>query len=180
MDASEEFAIRLLEEAKRFLERYREGTGASKDEANLHAALLLGFCAFEAQINNVAADFVDRKEFDLLEKSLLAERVIDFEKGHFVLTKRLQIYRLEDRYDYLYRRFKGKALDRGTKWWGNLKAGLNLRNQLTHPRDAANVREVDVENALAAILKAIDVLFMAVYKKNYPPVGRQLDSVLEF
>jgi hypothetical protein len=37
----------------------------------LHAALLLGYCALEAHVNNVAADFADRPELTVLEQSIL-------------------------------------------------------------------------------------------------------------
>lgn len=50
----------LFEEAKAFLEKFYSNREDAAAVAYLHAALLLGYCALEAHVNNVAADFADR------------------------------------------------------------------------------------------------------------------------
>lgn len=180
-DTPDEFATLLLEEAKRFLEKYQTATKvADRADAYLHASLLLGYCALEAHINNVAEDFADRPEFTVHEQGLLKEREIILRGGQFHLSSSLKMSRLEDRLEFLYRRFAKCQLDKKVAWWGRLRAGLNLRNALTHSRSPQVISEKDVTDALHAILEAIDVLFRAVYHKAYPARSRQLDSKLDF
>ena len=76
VQTADEFATLLFEEAKAFLEKYRSHREEDAAVAYLHATLLLGYCALEAHINNVAADFADRPEFSVLERGLLQERDI--------------------------------------------------------------------------------------------------------
>ena len=179
-ETADSFATQLFEEAKAFLAKFRSQRDKEADVAHLHAALLLGYCALEAHINNVAADFADRSELSVLEQSILQERDVVLKNGRFELTNTLKMFRLEDRFEFLCRRFQSQPLSKDKPWWGFLKAGLNLRNGITHPRSPRIVSEKEVTDSLNAILEAVDVLFQAVYKRPYPGRGRQLDSVLLF
>ncbi|NGZ96310.1 MAG: hypothetical protein CV089_09310 [Nitrospira sp. WS110] len=180
METSDDFANLLFEEAKAFLGKHDLHKEENAAVAYLHAALLLGFCALEAHINNVAADFADRPEFTLLEQGIMQEKDVALKHGEFELTKTLKMFRLEDRYEFLYRRFKKRPIDKDVKWWGLLKAGLQARNAITHPRTPSKVTSTEVAGFLSAILEAIDALFRAVYRKPYPCKRRKLDSTLEF
>ena len=94
------FAIRLLDEAKRFLEKFAD----DKEEANLHAALVLGFSALESHMNGVADELAVRESASLLDKSLLLERGLKLDKGEWKLGGQ-QFFRLEDRLAFLFRRY---------------------------------------------------------------------------
>ena len=179
VETPDDFATLLFEEAKAFLEKYRSRAEETSVEAYLHAALLLGCCALEAHINNVAADFVDRPELGIQEQSILQERDITLKGGQFELTNTLKMFRLEDRLEFLCRRFQKQPVDKSKSWWGSLKAGLKLRNRITHPRTPCTITEQQVSDSLNAVLEAIDVLYRAVYRKPYPGKGRQLDSRLD-
>ncbi len=138
VQTADEFATLLFEEAKAFLEKYRSHREEDAAVAYLHATLLLGYCALEAHINNVAADFADRPEFSVLERGLLQERDIVLKNGQFDLTNALKMFRLKDRFEFLYRRFRNRPLNKAEAWWGLLKAGLDLRNGITHPPDTTH------------------------------------------
>jgi hypothetical protein len=77
VETADDFATQLFEEAKAFLEKFCSNREDAAAVAYLHAALLLGYCALEAHVNNVAADFADRSEFDTLQQSILTERDVD-------------------------------------------------------------------------------------------------------
>ena len=179
-DTTDDFATLLLEEAKGFLAKYRSHREDPAAVAYLHAAMLLGYCSLEAHINNVAADFADRQELTIQEQGILQERNVELKNGQFKLTNTLKMVRIEDRFEFLYRRFQNRPLNKSERWWGLLKAGFDIRNAITHPRILRRVTEKEVTDSLKAVLEAIDVLFLAVYRKPYPGKGRQLDSSLEF
>ena len=159
----------------------RQGSAKSSNDpiGFPRAALLLGYCALEAHINNVAADFAERSELTILEQSILQERSVDLNNGQFELTNTLKMFRLEDRFEFLYRRFQKQPLNKADAWWGFLKAGLDIRNAITHPHTPRTVTEKEVTDSLTAVLEAIDVLFQAVFRRPYPAKGRRLDSLLE-
>jgi hypothetical protein len=179
-DTSDDFAVLLFEEAKRFLEKSRAESSLDGQTAYLHASLLLGYCALEAHINSVGADFVERKDLSLLHQSILQERDVALKSGQFELTESLKVYRLEDRFEFICRFFSGQPLDKSKQWWGTLKDGLKLRNGITHPREPKGVSEQVVARILDAILESLDALYVAVYRKSYPGKGRKLDSRLDF
>src|SRR5262245_17406111 len=152
------FATQLLEEAKAFLEKARGIAVIKNKEAYLHAALNLGFCALEANLNAIAEDFLTLSNLSPLERSILSERKVELENGEFRITKQLQIYRLEDRLLFLCTRFSKKApLDRKAAYWGQFKDALKLRNGLTHPKTPAVVTEASVERALLAIIQVLEL-----------------------
>ncbi len=179
LETADDFASLLFEQAKAFLQKYHSHKETPTAVAYLHASLLLGYCALEAHINNVASDFADNPKFSILERSLLQEREISLKYGRFEVTNSVKIFRLEERYEFLYRRFHKQALNKDDAWWSRLKAGLELRNAITHPRTLRTVTEKEVANSLKAVLAAIDALYQAVYKKSYPGKGRRLDSLFE-
>lgn len=122
MQEVDEYASSLLEQAKRFLEK-AENDDEPGQSAYLHASLLLAFCALEAHLNAIASDFVQRSDLDLLSMSILCEREIKLENGRFEITNGLKIFRLEDRIEFLHRKFSGQEIDKSNSWWPELKEG---------------------------------------------------------
>lgn len=175
------FARQLWEEAKAFLEKARAVTGAISKQAYLHAALNLGFCAFEAHVNGIADDFLTRADVSLHERSILAEKRVELENGEFRLSKQFQMYRLEDRLLFLCHRFSKKgALDKKAVYWGNFKQALELRNSLTHPKTMPPVvTDASVERSLQSILQLLDLTYQRIYGKSYPAWKRGLESSVD-
>lgn len=172
------FARQLWEEAKAFLERAKKTTASGSKQAYLHAALNLGFCAFEAHVNAIADDFLTLTDLTPHERSILGEQKVELENGSFRVSNQFQMYRLEDRLLFLCHRFSKKApLDRKAVYWGNFKEALDLRNSLTHPKaPPPKVTEASVERALHAVLQLLDVTYARIYNKKYPAHKRGLES----
>jgi hypothetical protein len=173
------FATSLLEEAKRFLERAQTAPDDVARDANLHAALMLGFCSLEAHVNAIAEDFGSREELTPHEMGILLEKEVRLENGRFVVGG-FRMHRLEDRILFLYLRFSGKSLDKSASWWSQLAHATNSRNRLTHPKETHTLTVTEVGNALAAIIGTIDALYRAIYKSGFPLVGMGLHSSLTF
>jgi hypothetical protein len=180
MTEFDHFARVLLEESKRFLEKAMDSDDDTATTAYLHASLNLGFCAFEGHVNGIADDLAERPELELVERGLLTERDVRFRNGKFELTSSLKMSRLEDRIEFLIHKFSGAPVDKGRDWWDGLKAGLDLRNKLTHPKEPQEITAQTVERALLGILEALDVLYRAVYKSGYPAAKRGVGSTLTF
>jgi hypothetical protein len=176
----DEFAQGVFEEAKRFLEKAKEDAGSEGKTAYLHAALNLAFCALEAHVNSVADDFLTRTDLTPLDIGILAERELRLVDGQYEASKTLKMFRLEDRLQFLHRRFAGKPLDRQASWWSDLKEALDLRNQLAHPKQAPVIQEASVARALNAIIDCLAALYKGVYQADYPAARRGLDSRLKF
>lgn len=179
MTAIDEFAATLLEEAKRFLEKANETSDAIATAAHLHASLMLGFCALEAHINSVADELAQRSEFNIHERGLLLEKEVRLENGEFKLGG-LKMARLEDRILFLHHRLAGAHLDKSDAWWGHLASAIAMRNRLTHPKIAPTVTTNDVEQALEAIIRGIDVIYKAVYGRPFPFANLGLHSKMTF
>lgn len=174
------FAALLLEEAKRFLEKASAEPGSDGAIAYLHAAISLTFSSLEAHTNAIADDFLVRPDLSPLDRSILMERSIQLSQGEYIVTDRLQIHRLEDRIEFLHRRFGGAPIDKNVAAWMGFKAGLNHRNKLTHPKETAPITEAATREAITAVIDLLDVLYRAIYKRPYPAGRRGLSSTLSF
>ncbi len=180
MSAIDLFANQLLEESKRFLEKAREAPDDVARAANLHASLMLSFCALEAHVNAIAEEFSVGSDLSVHEKGLLLEKDVRLEDGQYRIKDSLKIVRLEERFQFLYAKFSGKPLDTSLNWWGKLMAALQLRNQLTHAKDILKISEPAVRSATEAIIEALDGLYRSIYKKPFPPASQGLHSCLNF
>src|SRR6267142_2190756 len=103
----DDFALNLLDEAKRFLEKATASTNPKACEAFLHASLMLGFCSLEAHINSVADEIAPRPGFTIHERALMLEQDVRLENGEFKIGG-LRMARLEDRILFLHHRLAGK------------------------------------------------------------------------
>lgn len=183
MNEIDVLSTQLFEEAKRFLEiaNTKAGDLAARD-AYAHAALLLGFSSLEAHLNAVAAELAIRPSLDALDVSILIEREIKLDEGRFQTTQKLKMYRLEDRLSYILANHSpyGTKSPTTSLWWSNLKTGIELRNQLVHPKKEVQVSTTAVATALTAILDCLNDLYRGVYDRPFPPHRRLLQSVLTF
>ncbi len=181
MAAVDDISGVLLEEARRFLEKAQSEASSAGKTAYLHAALNLGFCSLEAHVNAIADDFLTQKNLSLMDRSILSEKEIRFGEGEFIVDdNRLKIYRLDDRIQFLHRRFSGKSLDRKSGWWSELQSAQMLRNRLAHPKDAPAIDERSVSRGLQSIIDTVSALYKAIYKRKFPGGSRGLQSGLTF
>jgi hypothetical protein len=174
------FANQLLEEAKRFLEKAAECSDEPAKAANLHASLMLSFCALEAHINSIGEEFSISVDLSAHEKGLLLERDVRLTDGEFQLRPSLKMARLEDRIEFLHTKFSGEPVDRASSWWAQLNTATKLRNQLTHAKSIPAISEGAVRSATQAIIDVLEVLYKAIYKRKFPPAGQGLQSRLTF
>jgi hypothetical protein len=91
---------------------------------------MVGFAAFEAHVNAMANDFLSRDDLDPHERGLLAEHIVDLVDGEFQEKNALKIQRLEDRVQFLCRRFSKTKIDRGQSYWSEFIGATKLRNGL--------------------------------------------------
>lgn len=174
------FAVSLLEEAKRFLEKAPAETNPEGHTAYLHAALNLAFCSLEAHVNAVAEELTSNPEFTAPhDLGVLREKEVRLIDGEFKLGK-LRIYPLRERIQFLYRRVNGESLDTSATWWSELATALQLRNKLTHPKEPPQIDVPNVERALQAVIDSIDAVYRGIYGKGLPAAGMGLHSTMDF
>jgi hypothetical protein len=175
------FANQLLEEARRFFEKAGETTDVSGKAANLHAALMLSFCALEAHINAIGEEFASRFDLPIHGRGVLLEKEVKLDNGKFKLTDSLRMAKLEDRIEFLHNTVAAKEIDRSSaSWRGHLSTAINLRNKLTHVRTVPAISETDVQRAIEAIIATLDALFNALYNSGLPSASRGTLSRLTF
>ena len=179
-DTIDDFALQLLEEAKYFLEQANSCPRREGIRAYLHASVNLGVCAWEAHVNAVAEEFLTRPNLDLLDRSVLEERDIELSDGRFSLVDRLTRYRSIERFEFLWKSFSRKPLDKTSQWWSDLHAMIYLRNQLTHPKRPREFNAKSVGRGIHAVVCSLNALYKAIYKRAHPLASLQLESTLDF
>ncbi|MDK8172186.1 hypothetical protein QP735_06540 [Curtobacterium citreum] len=174
---ADSFSIRLLDEAKRFFEKAEEAAGDEQD-AYLHATLMVGFSALESHLNGIADELSSRPQSNLLHNAVLLEKDVKIETGVWKLG-RDKFYRLEDRIAFLAAEYAGRAPSEFT-WWSSLKDGMKVRNSLVHPREVVVLSVSDVRRFLDAIVRALNDIYLSVFKKGHPAYQRGLQSTMSF
>lgn len=176
------FASDLLEEAKRFLEKSKESIEGEGKKAYLHAALVLGVSALEAHVNAIADEMANRDTAGLsvVEQSILTEKEYILDKGEFKLTRKLKMYNLMERIEFIMFKFSGKQIDTDSDWWGKLHQGIGMRNSLVHPKEKHEFTANQVEVAFEGILGGLDAMYMALYRQHFPSLGRKFHSKMNF
>src|SRR5579862_4998456 len=96
------FANQLLEEARRFFEKAAEAPAPAAKHANLHAALMLSFCALEAHVNSMGEEFATRLNISVHAKGVLLEKDVKLDQGEFKLATALRMAKLDDRIEFLH------------------------------------------------------------------------------
>jgi len=174
----DELASSLLEEAKRFLEKASDDASNEAETANLHASVMLAFCALEAHVNAVADEVSLWNGLTPHELSVLREKDVRLKDGEFALSNGLKMHRLEDRICVLHRIGKSKSVS--GMWRSHLAHATDLRNKLTHPKEPPLITIAAVRRSIEAVIETIDALYVAVYRKRFPAAHRRLESKLEF
>lgn len=175
------FVIQLFEEAKAFYEKAKSSTEKESKEGYLHSSLLLVMSSLEACVNSIVEEvLIDpyKDKYDLLEQSLLLEKDIVFENGHYKLGSKLKMSRIIERIEFLIFKFSGKEIPTTTEWFQQLKQSIDFRNKLVHPKEYIILTEKQVENAMSSVLETINELYKAVYKKDFPAYGFGITSRL--
>lgn len=178
MSGIDDFANRLFEEAKRFLEKGKEVTGDGQ-VAFFHAAILLGFSSLEAHVNAIADEQLLREGLSLQDKSILMEKDVKFKNGRFELGE-FKMYRLQDRIEFLCKRFGRTSLNKNDVYWAGFLEAAKVRNNLTHPKDDTEITEQAVEAAIRSILQLINAIYISIYGRPHPGFRRGLDSNMNF
>lgn len=184
MKSFDGFCSDLLEESKRFLEKAEEADrltpGSDAVRAYQHACLLLGFCALEAYVSNVAEEMSVYPKIPIHVKGILLEKEVRLEKGEFALTETFKMSRLTDRIEVLYRYYQKQGDIVSEPWWGNLKSGVDLRNKITHPKGYVGLTNDGLTRTLRAIIGCLEALFQAIYKRKFPKTALDILSRLDF
>lgn len=180
MTEFDSFASQLLEESKALLDKSR-ATEAFSQATYLHSSLLLAISALEACINSISDELLVgpyQNKYTVHEQGLLLERDVRFDKGSFVLSKNLKIFRITDRVEFLYCKFTGHKLSGTDFWYTNLKQSIDLRNKLVHPKENVRVTDKQVQSAVLSVIDAINELYKAVYKQTFPSYSRGITPKL--
>jgi hypothetical protein len=174
------FASQLLEESKRFLERAKETENDEARQAYLHACVLLSFSSLEAHVNSIIDEFgKEGLGLTVHELALLIEREVVFDKGSFRMSNSLKMSRIKDRILLLIQKF-GRDYDASFPWTSRLGNALELRNRITHPKNAETIEIEQTAAVIQAVIEVVDFMFQAIYRKGLPAAKRGLQSKLTF
>ncbi len=178
----DEFVDSLMEESKALFEKAKGSDDLFTKNTYLHASLLLSLSYLESCVNSIISEILVEpynNKYGIMERSILLEKEIKFEKGQFYLSNKLKMSRLTDRIELLYYIIQKQEISQSDTWFITLKQSIDIRNKLVHPKEPIIVTEKQVENALNSVLDTVNNLYQAVYKKKLPSYNRGLSSKYE-
>lgn len=169
MSDFENYSKQLLLSSKKFLEDAKAHSNNEPDfQRFLRASLTHAFFFLEAQLNYLAHHFSNSKDFDLIERALLSEMEVRLDKGQFRITDKPKFYSMEDRIEFLLRRFSSDIDAAKGTWFSALKDSIGVRNRLVHPKDAHEINIQEAEKAIISILDCLSSLYKSIFQKEFP------------
>ena len=173
------FTVQLFEESKALYEKAKATSDDFSKDTFLHSSLLLVMSSLEACVNSISEELlIDpyKDDYSLLEQSLLLEKDITYKNGCYQLGTSLKMSRLVDKIEFLMVKFLRDKWDSNVTWFVQLKQGIDYRNRLVHPKEYIKITEKQVEVTITSVLKTMNALFKAVYKKQFPSYSYELTS----
>lgn len=147
---------------------------AKRDKTNeerlLRVATFTAASALEAFLNYVADGFENTELVEPYELALLQDKRFALISGKFKITEQTEFHRVEDKLKFLLRRFAPTFDIASNRAWSDFLAFKTLRDEITHPREGADIGvgrlRSELPSGVAAIIDLINVLFLGIYGKK--------------
>lgn len=175
----DDLASARFEKARRLLEKSQSEGNEDGKTAYLEASVLIAYSGLEAYLNAICEEIAGHPNVDLLTKSILLERKIEWTNGVPILGA-LQYSRIDERVSFLIAHHTGDTNFRTEEWWSSFKESVQIRNQIAHPKKVLELNEALVTRCLKSALEALNSVFMAVYKSEFPSYRRETTSRMSF
>ncbi len=135
-----ELVNNLFQDSKFFLQECKTHSENKPFKGTFaRAAILTVWSGFEGWVNKTCQEFSKKtKDLSINEIGFLRERRIKLKKGEFVLTKADKYENIENKIEFLLKRFANKKLDKGGKDWIDFKRAKSLRDSIVHPKLGAD------------------------------------------
>lgn len=162
------YAKESWEAAKYALIEARIADEGPKAQLFLRSALWSAVSTLEAELAHAGAHFLDAGRLAKFEVAIIADRKTYFQNGTLEIANTYSGESLIDRYMFFVTTFDSTFVWTEAGWLSELKAAISTRNEITHPKKPVELSVVAIEQALAAILEAISLLYRCAYQAAYP------------
>lgn len=166
-------ANRRFEFSKALLERSKNSTDPSAESSFAEMSLTAAFSCLEGMLTHIFEHFLESRNFDIFEQSIMNEKSVKLRKGRPCLSEQ-KFHSIDDRLMFLFWKFSGEEFDKSKSWWSQFAEAVRVRNSIMHPKESTNITSADAERALSAIVDALDDLMLTVFKKRWPKAKKGL------
>ena len=167
-------ANRRFDFAKALLARATVATLEEDWRSLAEGAVAFSFASLEGVLSEIFEHFTsNRVESDIFEQAIMNESAVKLQRGRPVLGRQ-QFQSIDDRLQYLFWKFSGSEFDTQSIWWPSFAQAVQLRNNIMHPKGPCSLELADAEQAVRAVLNAIDALMQVVFKKPWPKASKGL------
>ncbi|WP_283176139.1 hypothetical protein [Gemmobacter sp. 24YEA27] len=171
MDPIVSDANRRFEFSKALLDRAKKASDPETEKSFSEMAIAAAFSCLEGMLTHIFEHFIESKGFDVFEQSIMQEKAVKLVRGRPCLSEQ-RFQSIDDRLQYLFWRFSGEDFDRGKAWWPNFANAVNIRNGIMHPKKEGMVKSRDAEQAVLAIIDALDDLMLTVFGTKWPKANK--------
>lgn len=169
---------RRIEFAKAFYKRSINCEDEGERKTMIEVSVSLSFSFMEGTLTYLFDHFAGAKQFSIFEQAVMSEKDVKIADGVPILQG-TRYRSIEERLQFLFWRFSYKELDTSVAWWPKLRAAIDTRNQIMHPKGALSLSAKDAENCLRAVIDATNALFVTVFNRPWPKANRGLDTPVE-
>ena len=132
-----QLVFELLKDSQYFLkEAEKHQSNEMLQQRFIRASIISAWSGFEGWINKTCSDFAKTiPNLGIHGIGFLLEKRIELKKGQFELTNSDKYESIENKMEYLLRRFANYTLDKSTKSWKNFVQAKIIRDSIAHPKE---------------------------------------------
>lgn len=160
----------LFDDSKYFLNNAKiKESNSSSAETYSRASILVAWAAFEGWVNKTCNDFAETdKKLSSGEIGFLLEKKVELRKGQFVVSGADKYENIENKIDFLLKKFVGYSIDKSKSYWSDFQASKNIRDTLVHPKKhkSINIGIKEAELNLKTLQYFIKLLSNKLYNNN--------------
>ena len=164
-------ANRRFEFSKSLLNRAKTAYDVELEKSFSEMAVAAAFSCLEGMLTHIFDHFIDSRNFDIFERSIMQEKSVKLVRGQPYLGEQ-RFQSIDDRVQFLFWKFSGEEFDKSKSWWPNFANAVSIRNGIMHPKKEAEITAQDAERAILAIVAALDELMWTVFGSRWPKANK--------
>lgn len=171
MDPIVSDANRRFDFAKSLLHHAKSSADLDIKRSCSEMAVTAAFSCLEGMLTHIFEHFIESKNFDIFEKSIMQEKSVKLVRGKPSLGEQ-RFQSIDDRLQFLFWKFSGDEFDKSKFWWPDFANAVTVRNGIMHPKGKSEITVEDAERAILAIIAALDQLMLTVFGEKWPKANK--------
>lgn len=160
----------LLKDSQYFIkEAEKHHSNQILQQRFIRASIISAWSGFEGWVNKTCSDFAKTiPNLGVNDIGFLLEKRIELKMGQFELTNSPKYESIENKMEYLLRRFASYTIDKSTKNWQSFTQIKIIRDSIAHPKEGRETVYSISDGVLTinTLRQFLNLLSKKIYRSN--------------